>query len=184
MAGAVRRRRPEDFMYPLVEGGGLNRGDSVRWGVWILSLPEHKGKGRGKSCSQGRLWAIIICPGPQRKSDNPHVNTIKDTEIIGICQFSRREVCLICESMVHKKKPIKNVEMLMFFISRVWCSLIQHWAFCPNDFLLWDIAQSWSSLWSLMRTEQHPRSTKTRTPTAGNDWKGFLGVFFPNVTCQ
>lgn len=114
MAGAVRRRRPGDFMYPLVEGGGLNRGDSVCWGVWILSLPEDKGKGRGKSCSQGRLWAIIICPGPQRKSDNPHVSTVKDTEIIGIGQFSRREVCLICESVVHKKNN-KNVEMLMFF---------------------------------------------------------------------
>lgn len=57
----------EDFMSPSAEGGGLNRGDSVRWGVWILSLPECKGKGRGKSSSQGRLWAIIVCPGPREK---------------------------------------------------------------------------------------------------------------------
>lgn len=71
----------------------------------------------------------------------------------------------------------------MFLISRVWHSQIQHWAFCPNDFLLWDIVQSWSSLWSLMRTERHPTSTKTRTPTAGNDGQGFYAKCEASLGC-
>lgn len=76
--------------------------------------------------------------------------------------------------------------MVTFWISWVWHSQIQHWAFCPNDFLPWDIVQSWSSLWSLMRTERHPTSTKTCTSTAGNDGKGFFFVLFfflPKVRC-
>lgn len=41
---------------------GLNRGDSVHWGVWTLSLPEIKGKGRGK-CSSQVTSRAIICSG-------------------------------------------------------------------------------------------------------------------------
>lgn len=72
-------------------------------------------------------------------------------------------------------KTVKNVEMLMLLKVKRGCDIqTQHWAFRPNDFLPWDIVQSWSSLWSLMRTERHPISTKTRTPTAGNDGKVFF----------
>lgn len=61
--------------------------------------------------------------------------------------------------------------MVTFLISWVWHSEIQHWAFCPNDFLPWDIVQSWSSLWSLMRTERHPTSTKTQQADSRKWWE-------------
>lgn len=108
MAGALKTRGPVDSMCPSAEGGGLKRGDSVHWGVWILSLPERKGKGRGKSSSQGRFRATIICPGPQRKRDNWHVNAVRGTEVIGICQWSRREFCLIGASKTQKKTNNKT----------------------------------------------------------------------------
>lgn len=59
---------------PVSQMTGLNSGDCVHWGVWVLSLPESKGKGRGKFCTQVRSRAIV-CSRSRAQENNDNVLT-------------------------------------------------------------------------------------------------------------